>query len=66
MKAPPEVLDSVVVHELCHIKHPDHSPRFYAEVLRVMPDYKQRQKWLKDTGELLMAMLPEKTGIELQ
>ena len=60
MKAPPDVLDGVVVHELCHLKHPDHSARFYAEVLRVMPDYKKRRKWLKDNGELLMAMLPEK------
>ena len=60
MKAPPAVLDGVVVHELCHIKQPNHSAKFYAEVLRVLPDYKERQKWLRQNGELLMAMLPDK------
>ncbi|MBO6010926.1 MAG: M48 family metallopeptidase, partial [Oscillospiraceae bacterium] len=60
MKAPPEVLDGVVVHELCHIRHPDHSAKFYSEVLRVMPDYKKRRDWLRKNGELLMAMLPDK------
>ncbi|MBO6010655.1 MAG: M48 family metallopeptidase [Oscillospiraceae bacterium] len=57
MKAPPEVLDGVVVHELCHIKEMNHSARFYAEVTRVLPDYKKRRKWLDDNGDLLMAML---------
>ena len=37
--APPGVLDSVVVHELCHRKEMNHSEKFYAEVLRVFPDY---------------------------
>ena len=59
MLAPPEVLDSVVVHELCHRKEMNHSPRFYAEVLRVFPDYKRWNKWLKDNGALLFARLPE-------
>ena len=39
MLAPPEVIDSVVVHELCHRKEMNHSDRFYSEVLRVFPDY---------------------------
>ena len=39
MPVPPEVLDSVVVHELCHRKEMNHSDKFYAEVLRVFPDY---------------------------
>ena len=60
MLAPPEVLDSVVVHELCHRKEMNHSERFYAEVLRVFPDYRQRHKWLKDHGDALLAMLPDK------
>ena len=46
--APLEVLDYVVVHELCHIRHHDHSAAFWAEVARVMPDYKQRQALLRD------------------
>ena len=54
MLAPPEVLDSVVVHELCHLKHMDHSPAFYAEVRRVMPDYDKHHAWLKANGHTLM------------
>ena len=55
MLAPPSVLDAIVVHELCHRKYMDHSPRFYAEVLRVCPDYRARHKWLKENGYLLFA-----------
>ena len=55
--APPEALDSVVVHELCHRKEPNHSQRFYAEVLRVFPDYRTHNKWLKENGYKLLAML---------
>ena len=57
--APPEVLDSVVVHELCHRKQPNHSPRFYAEVLRVFPDYRKWDAWLKQNGAALLRKLPE-------
>lgn len=57
MLAPPEVLDSVVVHELCHRKEMNHSPRFYAEVLRVFPDYHKWDGWLKENGPLLMARM---------
>ena len=53
MLAPPEVLDSVVVHELCHRKEMNHSPRFYTEVLRVFPEYKKHCRWLKDNGNVL-------------
>ena len=52
--APPEVLDSVVVHELCHRLEPNHSPRFYAQVLRVFPDYWACDKWLKENGPALL------------
>ena len=55
--APPEVLDYVVVHELCHRKQMNHSPRFWAEVGRVLPDYKIRVKWLKENGSRLMLLL---------
>lgn len=48
--APPEIVDYVVVHELCHLKHPNHSPDFWAEVEGILPDYKQRRKWLKENG----------------
>ena len=55
--APPEVLDYVVVHELCHRKEMNHSPRFWTEVARVLPDYQVQKKWLKDHGSALIARL---------
>ena len=55
MLTPPEVLDSIVVHELCHRKEMNHSGRFYAEVLRVMPEYRQHQQWLKEHGEMILS-----------
>jgi len=54
---PPEVLDYVVVHELCHRKELNHSDRFWKEVERILPDYKARKKWLKDNGGALIAKL---------
>lgn len=47
MQYPPAAIDYVVVHELCHIRHHDHSPAFWAAVAQVMPDYKQRQALLR-------------------
>lgn len=58
MLTPSEVIDSVVVHELCHRKHMNHSADFYAEVLRVLPDYKKQNAWLKENGKFLLAKLP--------
>ncbi len=52
--APKEVLDSVVVHELCHIKVKNHSKKFYDEVLKVFPEYRECHKWLKDNGDMLL------------
>ena len=57
MLTPPEVLDSIVVHELCHRKHMNHSAEFYAEVLRVYPDYRKWEKWLKENGKRLIAQM---------
>ena len=59
MLAPPEVLDYVIVHELCHRKEMNHSDRFYVEVLRVFPDYHKWDKWLKENGPILMGLMPE-------
>ena len=55
--APPEVLDYVVVHELCHRKQMNHSPLFWAEVERVLPDYKASVRWLKQNGRRLMHLI---------
>ncbi len=60
MLAPKEVLDSVVVHELCHRKVMNHSGRFYEEVLRVFPDYYSCHQWLKENGDMLMMRMTGK------
>ncbi len=57
MLTPPEVLDYVVVHELCHRKEMNHSARFWAEVGRVLPDYEIRRKWLRENGTALISRL---------
>ncbi len=57
MLAPPEVLDSVVVHELCHRKEMNHSERFYAEVLRAFPEYYRWSTWLKQNAGALLARM---------
>lgn len=53
--APPEVLDYVVVHELCHLKHMDHSKAFWQLVSRHAPDYLKHKRWLKENHYLLSA-----------
>ena len=57
MLAPAEVRDYVVVHELCHLLHMNHSKSFWREVARVMPNYRQPYNWLKENGGLLLARL---------
>ncbi len=51
--APPRIVDYVVVHELMHLKQPNHSARFWAEVAQLVPDYRQDEQWLKENGHLL-------------
>lgn len=51
--APKEVIEYVVVHELAHVKHKNHSPAFWREVGNYVPDYKTRRKWLKERGILM-------------
>ncbi len=51
--APPEVLDYVVVHELCHLTHMNHSKDFWGMVARIMPGYQESKRWLKENGMLL-------------
>lgn len=57
MLAPAEVVDYVVVHELCHRKEMNHSSRFWAEVERVLPDYQESKRWLKENGQTLIGRL---------
>ena len=51
--APPEVLDYVVVHELAHFYHMDHSKAFWATVESVLPDYETHRNWLNEHGQEL-------------
>lgn len=48
--APNRIVDYVVVHELCHLIHHDHSPKFWREVERIMPNYAECKDWLKQYG----------------
>lgn len=50
MQYPPEAIDCVIVHELAHIRHHDHSEDFYKFIYRYMPDYREREKLLKRRG----------------
>lgn len=54
MLTPAEVIDYVVVHELCHRKEMNHSKAFWNEVEKVLPDYKRYVKWLKEEGSGIM------------
>lgn len=51
--APGEVLDYVVIHELCHLVHMNHSPEFWELVERSCPSYAKQKRWLKANGETL-------------
>ena len=50
VKAPLEVVDYVVVHELCHLLCMDHSPRFWACVESIIPDFRRHRDWLRRNG----------------
>ena len=52
--APPNVMEYVVVHELCHIRHRNHSRDFWDLVADHLPDYRRRRGWLKQHGHSLM------------
>jgi predicted metal-dependent hydrolase len=54
MMAPNRMVDYVVIHELCHLLRHDHSPEFWQEMLRVMPDYQQCREWLKLNAQQLV------------
>ncbi len=62
MLLPREVLDYVVVHELCHLTQMNHSKRFWEQVARYCPDYAARRARLRKEGGALIARLPKKTS----
>jgi len=51
--APPEVIDYVVVHELVHLRQPDHSDRFWKKVEEAMPEYADHRRWLRENERML-------------
>jgi predicted metal-dependent hydrolase len=57
--APREILDYVVVHELCHLRHHDHSQRFWNLVRQVWPQYREHKAWLDAHGWELLAYRPQ-------
>ena len=64
--APPIILDYVVVHELCHLTHMNHSKDFWNMVKQVMPDYQTHKNWLREHGhELSMEHHMKRKGIPL-
>lgn len=58
MRMPPEVIDYVVVHELCHLKEMNHSKAFWEEVEKVMPDYQKHRDYLKKQRILPVSQKP--------
>lgn len=54
MLMPSEVIDYVVVHELCHRKEMNHSKAFWREVEQILPNYKESVRWLKKEGSQIM------------
>jgi predicted metal-dependent hydrolase len=50
LMAPLTVMDYIIVHELCHLRHRDHSDAFWNEVDKVMPQYREHKEWLRRRG----------------
>jgi hypothetical protein len=57
MLMPDEIIDYIVVHELCHRKEMNHSYNFKREVEKILPDYKKRELWLKENSSAIMLRL---------
>jgi len=52
--APLDIIDYIIVHELCHIIHKNHSKKFWNTVQAFIPDYNEKRKWLKTNGGRLL------------
>jgi predicted metal-dependent hydrolase len=56
LKAPTDVIDYMILHELCHLRIKGHSHRFWDLVHRFMPDYQEKIDWLKANGNNLISL----------
>jgi predicted metal-dependent hydrolase len=59
--APLEIMDYLVIHELAHLRFPNHSKAFWFEVQRFCPEFSQHRLWLKDRGRILMTLFRDET-----
>ena len=57
---PDDVIEYVVIHELCHRIYMNHSKRFWEKIEEFCPNYRQARKWLKQNGNSLIVRLPQK------
>lgn len=53
MLAPHDAVNYVIVHELCHLVHFNHSPKFWSLVRQLIPNYQMWRKWFRDHGAIL-------------
>ena len=51
---PQDKIDAIIVHELCHMIHKNHSKEFYNLVKQYIPNYDEIDKWLKENGKLIL------------
>lgn len=58
MMLPTDVIDYVVIHELCHLQHLNHSKEFWQLVARYFPNYMQAKQWIKTNQSSLLWQLP--------
>jgi predicted metal-dependent hydrolase len=54
--APKSVIEYVIIHELCHLIHPNHSKDYWQTVAKFCPTYQQEKQWLKENGASLMSL----------
>jgi len=62
--APSEVIDYVLIHELAHIVHPNHSKYFWKYVATFCPDYKLHKGWLRKNGQHLFNWSVKLAGVK--
>jgi predicted metal-dependent hydrolase len=54
LKAPEDIIDYIILHELCHLRIKEHSHHYWNQVRRYMPDYEEKIDWLRVNGTMLL------------